>query len=412
MLDICTYIGATVMTVMALWRLPALRYDEPEKRALWACASGFAAALWCRVPAVKSALDSPITDLYVLVKYLTSIIAILAVLRYITAIYGKARGPAGNPRYVETSRRVNRIAHGCAFGAVGAMVILFFTAVDRSRPSTEFATDHAGQWGAATFISILYIYLASATATCTFQWGRAARHADTRLLRIGLALMAIATTLYTLYSLFRIVTVWAPTSASAPTMRVVAGTSNLTVALLWAAGASIPSAKALSARWTTWRALHKLYPLRHDLMSTFPDIPFQPSASRLREWTRTSPSLDVRLDQWTQDIGDAVEQLRHYATPSLLHVAEDVTAAHPDPEPAAEAYWIKTALHNARSGQRSRLPARGLRDKPLSDAHAEAHWLARVQTVYATISDRQLKSLLGRAAGERDAHHLSDHAAR
>ncbi|AWL37139.1 MULTISPECIES: MAB_1171c family putative transporter [unclassified Streptomyces] len=392
MLDIFTYIGATVMTVMALWRLPALRYDEPERRALWACSAGFAAALWCRVPAVKRALDAPITDLYVLVKYLTSIVAILAVLRYITAIYGKPAG-AATPRYVRTSRRINRIAHACALSAVVTMVVLFFTAVDRSRASVEFATDHAGQWGAATFISILYVYLASATATCAFQWARAARRAETRLLRSGLALMALATTLYTVYSLFRIATVWAPTSAGAPTMRVVTDSSNLTIALLWAAGASIPSAKALSARWMTWRALQRLYPLRRDLMDAFPDIPFQPSASRLREQTRTSPSLDLRLDRWTQEIADAVEQLQHHATPTLLHRAEDMAAEHSDPEPAAEAYWIKAALHNARSGTRFQRPVRGLRDKPLSDSHAEAHWLARVQSAYSTISNEQLKSL-------------------
>ncbi|MFD9778878.1 MAB_1171c family putative transporter [[Kitasatospora] papulosa] len=410
MLNVCTYIGAVAMTLMALWRLPALRYDEPERRALWACSAGFAAALWCRVPAVKRALDAPITDLYVLVKYLTSILAILAVLRYITAIYGKPATGAATPRYVRTSRRINGIAHACALSAVGAMVALFFTAVDRSRPSVEFATDHAGQWGAATFVSILYVYLASASATCAFQWGRAARRAETRLLRSGLALMALATTLYTMYSFFRIVTVWNPTSADAPTMRVVADSSNLTVALLWAAGASIPSAKALSARWTTWRALHKLYPLRRDLMEVFPDIPFQPSASRLREWTSASPSLDVRLDRWTQEIADAVEQLRHHAPPTLLHTAEDVTSEHPDPEPAAEAYWIKAALHNARSGGRSRLPVRGLRDKPLSDSHAEAHWLARVQAVYATISDEQVESLLLQA-GEPRGHYFGRQAA-
>ncbi|MGQ4453193.1 MAB_1171c family putative transporter [[Kitasatospora] papulosa] len=410
MLDICTYVGAVSMTLMALWRLPALRYNEPQRRALWACSAGFAAALWCRVPAVKQALDSPITDLYVLVKYLTSIVAILAVLRYITAIYGKPAGTRVTPRYVAMSRRINGIAHGCAFGAVGAMVVLFFTVVDRGRPSVEFATDHAGQWGAGTFISILYIYLASASATCAFQWGRAARRADTKLLRAGIGLMALAVVLYTAYSLFRIVTVWAPTSASAPTMRVVADTSNLTVALLWAMGASIPSAKALSARWVAWRALHRLYPLRRDLMSTFPDIPFQPPASRLREWMRTSPSLDVRLDRWTQEIADAVEQLRHHASPALLPAAEDATATSPDPEPAAEAYWIKAALHNARSGVRSRLPARGLRDKPLSDSHAEAHWLARVQAVYAGISNEQLQLLLARAGEPQEVDRLRGQA--
>lgn len=149
MLSFVTSFIAVAMTAMALWRLPALRYDEPQRRALWVCSAGFAAALWCRVPAVKDALNSsPITDLSVLVKYLTSMIAILGVLRYVAAIYSKAQGSeAATPRYILLSRRVGRLAHAGAFGAVAAMIIIFFTVVDRSRPSVDFATDHAGQWG-------------------------------------------------------------------------------------------------------------------------------------------------------------------------------------------------------------------------------------------------------------------------
>jgi hypothetical protein len=86
--------------------------------------------------------------------------------------------------------------------------------------------------------------------------------------------------------------------------------------------------------------------------------------------------------------------LRHHATAALLSAAEAAVGMHADPEPAAEAYWIKGALHSARAGRRSKLPAKGLPDKPLTDSHAEAHWLARVQDVYATISDEQVRWLL------------------
>lgn len=404
MLSFVTSLMAVAMTAVALWRLPALRYDEPQRRALWACSAGFAAALWCRVPAVKDALNhSPITDLSVLVKYLTSMVAILGVLRYMTAIYSKAQKAAsGTPRYIKMSRRVGRLANAGAFGAVAAMIVIFFTVVDRSLPSVDFATDHAGQWGAATFISILYVYLGSASATCAYQWGRASLRAETRLLRVGLGLMTLAVAIYTLYSAFRIVTVWAPISASSEEMRIVADSSNLTVACLWAVGASIPSTKAVVVRWTSWRSLDKLYPLWRELTDAFPDIPLQPPASRRRELLRTSPSLEVRLDRCTQDIADVVEQLRHHATPALLSAAEAAAEAHPDPEPAAEAFWIKSALFSARAGHRSPIPARGLLDKPLTDSHAESHWLARVQDVYASISDEQVKALLDQAGRPGD----------
>lgn len=414
MLTFVTSLTALAMTAVALWRLPALRYDEPQRRALWTCSAGFAAALWCRVPVVKDALNqSPITDLSVLVKYLSSMVAILGILRYMTAIYSKAQSPAsGTPRYVVTSRWVGRLAHAGAYGAVVTMIVIFFTVVDRSRPSVDFATDHAGQWGAATFISILYVYLASASATCAFQWGRSGLRAETRLLRLGLGLMTLATAIYTVYSAFRIVTVWAPTSASSETMRIVADSSNLTVACLWVVGASIPSTKAVAVRWTSWRKLHKLYPLWRELTDAFPDIPLQPPASRRRELLRTSPSLEVRLDRCTQDIADVVEQLRHHATPALLSAAEAAVEAHPDPEPAAEAFWIKGALFSARAGHRSAVPARGLLDKPLTDSDAESQWLARVQDVYASISDEQVHILLEQAGRPGGTEMLPSHESR
>ncbi|GFN02163.1 hypothetical protein Smic_07190 [Streptomyces microflavus] len=83
------------MTITAVWRFPALRHGDPMRRALWACSAAFAATVWCRVPQVKQALDnSPVTDLSALLKYLTSLVAILAGLRYITAVYGE---PSGAP---------------------------------------------------------------------------------------------------------------------------------------------------------------------------------------------------------------------------------------------------------------------------------------------------------------------------
>ncbi|MFF5273758.1 MAB_1171c family putative transporter [Streptomyces sp. NPDC000133] len=393
-----TYAIAVAMTIIALWRLPAaLRFGEPLRRALWGCSAGFAVAMWCRVPEVKYTLDrSPITDLSALLKYMSSMIAILAVLRYITAIYGKPR-PGRTPRHIAVSQRVSRVAHASALGAVTAMIVLFFTAVDRSRPSVDFATDHAGQWGAATFVSIDYIYLSAASATCAYQWFRASRQAEVQTLRIGLTLMATSALIYAIYPAVRIFSVWTPTGASAVMMRSVSDTVNVVAACLWAAGASIPTTHAVVTRWTSWRTLNTLYPLWRDLTGQFPHLAFQPPASRLRELTRTSPPLDVRLDRWTQEIADVVEQLRHHATPNLLIYAKVATEALADPEPAAEAYWIRAALQNARSGLRAELPVEGLPDKPLADSEAESFWLARVQDTYRTLTHEQVRQLLNKA---------------
>ncbi|MFD8114437.1 MAB_1171c family putative transporter [Streptomyces microflavus] len=368
------------MTVTAIWRFPALRHGDPMQRALWACSAGFAATVWCRVPQVKQALDnSPVTDLSALLKYLTSLVAILAALRYITAVYGEPSGDSD--RHVAVSRRISHVAHTCALAAMVALVVLFFTVVDRSHPSTDFADAQAGQWGGALFLTIQYTYLGAAAATCCYQWARAARRAERRVLRIGLALMATAMAIYTIYPILRTAMTWFPPEVSAVTMRTVADSVNMVVACLWAAGAAVPSTMAISARWNAWRALQKLHPLWSDLMNAFPRLALQRPGARITESLRCVPSLDVRLDRRTQEIAGGIEQLRHHASPDLLSVAEDLAESHEDPEAAAEAYWIRAAQQSLESGRRSAIPSRKLREKPLTSVTSEANWLARVAAV-------------------------------
>ncbi|MFJ9979283.1 MAB_1171c family putative transporter [Streptomyces cyaneofuscatus] len=384
------------MTITAVWRFPALRHGDPMRRALWACSAAFAATVWCRVPQVKQALDnSPVTDLSALLKYQTSLVAILACLRYITAVYGEPSG--GSDRHIALSRRISRVAHTCALAAMVVQVVLFFTVVDRSHPSTDFASAQAGQWGGALFLTIQYTYLGVAAATCGYQWARAARRAENRALRIGLALMATAMAIYTIYPVLRTVTMWIPPEVSALTMRTVADSVNMVVACLWAAGAAVPSTMALSTRWNAWKALQKLDPLWSDLMDAFPHLVLERPGARIFESLRCAPSLDVRLDRRTQEIAGGIELLRHHASPDLLSVAEDLAESHEDPEAAAEAYWIRAAQQSQKSGRRSAVPSRRVREKPLTSAIAEANWLARVAAV--PVPDL-LVQLLHQQAGE------------
>lgn len=365
------------MTIIAVWRLPALRHGDPMQRALWECSAAFAATVWCRVPQVKQALDnSPVTDLSALLKYLTSLVAILAALRYITAVYGEPS--EGSDRHIAMSRRISHVAHTCALTAVVVQLLLFFTVVDRSHPSTDFADEQAGHWGGALFLTIQYTYLGVAAATCCYQWARAARRAEQRALRIGLALMATAMAIYTIYPILRTAMTWFPPEVSAVTMRTVADSVNILVACLWGVGAAVPSTMALSTRWNAWRALQGLRPLWSDLMAAFPDLALQRPGARITESLRFAPSLDVRLDQRIQEIAGGIEQLRHHASPDLLSVAEDLAESHDDPEAAAEAYWIRAAQQSQKSGRRSAIPSRKLREKPLTSVTAEANWLARI----------------------------------
>ncbi|GAA1918703.1 MAB_1171c family putative transporter [Streptantibioticus ferralitis] len=406
-MDVLVLVACIEMTLVALWRLPAIRHGDPLRRALWGCSSGFAVALWARFPPFKHALDQVgIVDFDALVKYLVSMGACLALLSYAVTSYGVAADDV--PRRIAICRKVARVSWRATIFIVPLMTLLFFTAVNRARPSHDFAASHAGEWGAAAFMTCFYLYLGSAAVTCAYQWTFVSRHAESVVLRTGLTLGAAATWLYTLYSVLRVsymwVAVFVPIGAALDGRVASIGDGlNVLAAVLFATGASLPTTGVAAQRWTAWRMLWRLYPLRHDLTRQFPGVTFHPAVGRLSEVTRVWPSLDVRLDRVIQELGDAVEQLRHHATPQLWPVVEEATAEHSDPGPAAEAYWIAAALKSAVNGRHSPLPVEALPDKPFATSQAEAWWLARVQAVYAGISAGEIADILKRA-GEPPLH--------
>ncbi|AJC54989.1 MAB_1171c family putative transporter [Streptomyces sp. 769] len=388
---------AVAMTAVALWRLPGARYGDPLRRTLWGCSAGFAVALWARFPPVRAALGHlGIIDVDVLVKYFASIVAALSLANYSATSCLLAGDNA--PRHIGASRKIARIAQRSAVVVVPAMVALFFFAIDRRHPSQDFAHEHAGEWGAMAFMTCFYAYLGASAWTAAYQWTHISRRAEHGSLRIGLALGAASTWLYTVYAVVRLAHMWLATLVPAlPRMSqtVVPASDAISVlaAILFAAGASLPTTHVAADRWKTWRSLWRLHAFRRDLARAFPEVTFQPAGSRLREMTRLAPPLDVRLDRWIQEIGDAVNLLRHHATADLWPAAEHEALGYADPEPAAEALWIKAALESRRQSCESSVSAEPLPDKPFATSEGEALWLVRVQTVYAQIGMEQVRRL-------------------
>ncbi|MFD8703628.1 MAB_1171c family putative transporter [Kitasatospora sp. NPDC059648] len=415
MLALAAYIAATTMTAVAVWRLPAVLYGDAHRRALWGCYAGFAVALWLKSPGVINLMNrQPITDLSVLLKHYVSTGAILAILTYVVASYGKTNQEV-IPRHVAVARWIERVAWKAAVAMLGLMTVLFFTVVNRSHPSVDFVPDHAGQWGAILYESIFYVYLGASSAVTCYQWTSAMRRAETRLLRIGLGLMAIAMAIGVAYVAIRTTFMWVTLATPlAPSFNHQLGIyteyMQILLFLTFALGVSIPTTNAAASRWRSWRALWRLYPLWNDLVTVYPDVPFQRPASRWRELTRTDPPMDVRLDRCTQDIADVVEQLRHHASPVLLPVIEEAVDGSTDPQAAAEALWIKAALANAQAGRRYDVPAPALPSKPISDTNAEAAWLLRVEEAYAAASDAQIRELLESAEAEELAMEMEEMA--
>ncbi|MFI1649757.1 MAB_1171c family putative transporter [Streptomyces avidinii] len=399
MFDFFKYLTAVVMTVIAVWRFPAVRYADAHRRALWGGYAGFAVALWLYTPAAMRAVDRiPVVDLSALLRHFASTAAIIAALTYVATSYGKSSETVA-PRHVAVSRWIARASYKA--GAVGVILltILFFTVLDRTTPSHSFLIDHAGEWGAAVYMTVFYFFPFITTAVCGYQWTRAARQAESTSMRVGLGLMGVSMWMGLVHTVARVAILWGavmfPLSSSMVELLVDATAVWMNLLfLIVAVGASIPTTRAAAARWKTWCTLYRIYPLWFDLVEAFPGTSLYPPGSRIAELIHMRVPSDVRLDRWTQDIADACEKLRYYAPKELLFAAEDMTASHADPEPAAEAYWIKAALQAADTAQASRYAVGPLKAKPFVDTDSEAAWLTRVSTVYSHITATQARTLL------------------
>ncbi|MFD9795970.1 MAB_1171c family putative transporter [Streptomyces sp. NPDC059070] len=406
-LDLAGYLIAALMTAVALWRMPAALWGDEEdrrRRALWGCYAGFAVALWTKTKIVRITLnDSEVTDLAVLIKHYTATIAILAILSYIVAIYGHFPDEGAIPRHVRFARTVQRVAAKASVATLVLLTVLFFTVVDRSVPSDRFVSDHAGQWGATLYMSVFYLYLGASSAVCAYQWALATRNTGVRHLRAGLGMMTIAMFIGVAYTLSRTLFLWVsvvdqPGKRFALHFDEITEASQIVLFAFFALGASIPAFSKGWRRVRLWRAQARLHPLWHELMTAFPNQPFEPPASLARELTRFDTPADLRVDRWAADIADAVEKLRHYVPDGLVDAAK--RAAREDrPErngPLADAHWIKAALA-AKAGGAAAGPAAAIEPQHATDQDGEVARLVRVAAAYRTIDDGRARAVLAAA---------------
>ncbi|MFF2924088.1 MAB_1171c family putative transporter [Streptomyces celluloflavus] len=405
-LDLAGYLIAGLMTAVALWRMPAALWGDEEdkrRRALWGCYAGFAIALWTKTKIIRIGLNnSSVTDLAVLIKHYTATIAILAILSYIVAIYGRYPDGGDIPRHVRFARMIQQVAAKASVATLVLLTVLFFTVVDRSVPSDRFVSDHAGQWGATLYMSVFYVYLGAASAVCAYQWALATAHSTLRHLRVGLGMMTFAMFIGVGYTLSRTLFLWVsvidrPGKAFALRFDEITESAQLVLFAFFAVGASIPAFGKGWHRAKLWRAQTRLHPLWRELMTAFPDQPFAPPASLPRELTRFDTPADLRVDRWAADIADAVEKLRHYVPDGLLPAAKRA-AAHDAPEPdeaaaLADAYWIKAALA-AKAGGAPAGPATAVESQHATDQDDEVAWLVRVAAAYRTVTDDRTRYVL------------------
>ncbi|WP_411115000.1 MAB_1171c family putative transporter [Streptomyces sp. 029-5] len=437
-LDLAGYLIAGLMTAVALWRMPAALWGDEEdkrRRALWGCYAGFAIALWTKTEIVRIGLNnSPVTDLSVLIKHYTATIAILAILSYIVAIYGRYPDDGEIPRHVRFARLIQHVAAKASVATLILLTVLFFTVVDRSVPSDRFVSDHAGQWGATLYMSVFYLYLGTASAVCAYQWALATLDTRLRHLRVGLGMMTFAMFIGVGYTVSRTLFMWVsvidqPSETFARTFDEVTEVAQLVLFAFFALGASLPAFSKGWRRAKLWRAQMRLHPLWRELMTAFPDQPFAPPASLPRELTRFDTPADLRIDRWAADIADAVEKLRHYVPDSLHRAARraaaDDFAVRSGGRPGgrsggdsgsgsgsgsveegrtgalADALWIKVALTAKADGAPAGRAA-AIEPNHAVDQDGEVARLVRVAAAFKTITPERTRHVLDIMDGADD----------
>ncbi|MFD8546309.1 MAB_1171c family putative transporter [Streptomyces sp. NPDC059649] len=412
------YLIAVLISGVALWRAPALWCGDTQRRALCGAYACYGAALWPKTPIVQGWLAGiPITDLAVLLEHYASSAAVVCLIVYVAAGYGPP-GPS-DPRAVVVTRRFARIVPAAAVMAVIAMTTVFLTGVHRSHTTHDFGVEHAGDPGAAAYMTTFYLLLGATCLVCGYQWGSATRLASSRPLRIGLAVLTAATVLCSAYIVVRTMYLWG--AVAIPELRalgpdVARSTAALELIMLvaFASGSSIPTSNAAADRLSAACLLRHLGPLHRDLVAAFPDVAFERSLRRrsalasvplLRSFVDLAMPVEVRLAIRVHAMADVAEQLRHYAPPELLPAAEDFIADLEESTPdwrrnaqaAAEGVYIRAALVAYRRGHRRAVPSAPLPRKPLVSMEAEARWWRQVQEQYQATCPHQAEKVLDAA---------------
>src|SRR5690606_29904101 len=102
-------------------------------------------------------------DLGFLVKHVTAIVGICALLRYITAVYADA--DADVRRSARLSAIVHRIAVRASVGTVAVMAGTFFFLLNPPDTSTLFFLErHEGDLGLPIYMGLFYLYMGAAAA--------------------------------------------------------------------------------------------------------------------------------------------------------------------------------------------------------------------------------------------------------
>ncbi|MFE4579437.1 MAB_1171c family putative transporter [Streptomyces chartreusis] len=413
-MSIAPYVVAVLFWLSAFWRLSSALWGDHRRRALWGMVIAFAAVWTLKTPLIDYGMDhSGINDLSSVIKHVIAIGGIYSLLIYVLAMYG-SQDESSDERYVRVSRTVSKVALKATVVTIACLILLFAFAINRSKPTEHFVTGHAGELGMTVYMSLVYLYMGSASAIAGYQWGSAVRRTTNTLMRVALCMMCTSMSLAVVYALIRTVYVFYAT-AMAPTKHIANLQESITeplqtgLFLLLLLGLTVPATRALIDRVRAFTALIRLYPLWHDLALAIPGpVMVKPTQYRLgalsgvinylRDIYRLDQPVNDRLARYVTEIRDITAELQYYAPRDLFDRAKRYAQLHAaasaeDTAAAAEAYWTSAALAHKTRGDSPQSTQAEFISSSGGDYDSEVPWLQKVATHYQT-ADTATRELL------------------
>ncbi|WP_019632530.1 MAB_1171c family putative transporter [Actinomadura atramentaria] len=332
-----------VLWIVTAWRLPSIR-QEQWTRGLGTTFAFLAVALTAALPAIDARISAAtgIVALGTMIKHLAGIAACWSVLAWITSVLD-----------ADTARRRRaQVASAIATGVV--TTVLFIASSPKPGPFDEVM---AGDRLATAHVAVFEVYLGLAMGMATALFVAAARRTSAAILRTGLVLLSLGTTLGIGYAVLRcVVLITAIVDRTAPptTVSHMAPDVEAAAILLIVGGTTLPAAATGLAHWRYYRALSALRPLWDRLTTAVPDVVLGRRPGRAAD--ALPQDVRVRLLRRVVEIHDAQLSLRRHVTAEHIAWARAQLAqlgvAEPDLDAATTAAW----LHAAAAAHLSGLP--------------------------------------------------------
>ncbi|GGM50448.1 hypothetical protein GCM10012275_21660 [Longimycelium tulufanense] len=261
---------------------------------------------------------------------------------------------------------------------VVTMAVTFSITIAQGVPTRQRFLPVPGVFSAHIVYWVVYlVYMLLVTAWASVLFWRHIARTDSRVLRLAIALLGIATSTFLIFLGSRFAALFSASPTLLPFGLYISSIHSIGIAVGCSLAAVLPLIQAVAAWWHCY----KLYPLWKTLCEALPNIALQPPRRRLLD-VLTLRDNRLRLHRRLIEIRDGLLSMREWVTPEALdriRTSMAETRLRPDQaEAATTACWLKVALRAQEQGLERVGKPLDLVSQGGADAYSELRWLRAV----------------------------------